>query len=423
MKSLTAVSAVLPLLLLASGCSKDRNEPRGNGTLNIRLEMDDRIDLVATQACNTKATPDLGAFTLEVTQDETVVHKIPTLGANTSPSLTLEAGDYTVSAYSQPFAAPAFDTPVYGASQLLTIMAGATKDVALECTQTNAGVKINYSDDFKAQHTSYSTRIAHSTGTLDFSGSDAGRTGYFPTGYVDLIVTADGKEYTQAIQLKARRLYTITVKDANVPVTSGHANISISVSTDVTNENVEITFPANGGNTGGDSGSRQTIYGENIGSTDVTSPALVLSFKGWQNQTGSGISYSGSGRIDSQSALQSASYSGASGGNYLTLSATTSSTSPASAPRDTVPPPLRSALPVQPQGSTPPNWKSTSTAPMRPTTAPHSATPTNPMGSGCCARSARASPPAKTSASGSSPRPPSGSTTSNSPVKNSGERF
>ena len=231
MKSLTAVSAVLPLLLLASGCSKDRNEPRGNGTLNIRLEMDDRIDLVATQACNTKATPDLGAFTLEVTQDETVVHKIPTLGANTSPSLTLEAGDYTVSAYSQPFAAPAFDTPVYGASQLLTIMAGATKDVALECTQTNAGVKINYSDDFKAQHTSYSTRIAHSTGTLDFSGSDAGRTGYFPTGYVDLIVTADGKEYTQAIQLKARRLYTITVKDANVPVTSGHANISISVST------------------------------------------------------------------------------------------------------------------------------------------------------------------------------------------------
>ncbi|MFQ8805144.1 MAG: hypothetical protein ACLR8Y_08710 [Alistipes indistinctus] len=52
----------------ASGCSSDRNEPRGNGTLNIRLEMDDRIDLVATQACNTKAAPDLGAFTLEVTQ-------------------------------------------------------------------------------------------------------------------------------------------------------------------------------------------------------------------------------------------------------------------------------------------------------------------------------------------------------------------
>lgn len=321
MKRLTAVPTVLLLLLLASGCSKDRDEPRGNGTLNIRLEMDDRIDLVATQACNTKAGPDLGTFTLEVTQGETVVHKIPTLGANTSPSLTLEAGDYTVSAYSQPFAAPAFDTPVYGASQLLTITAGATKDVALECTQTNAGVKINYSDDFKAQHTSYSTRIVHSTGTLDFSGSDAGRTGYFPTGYVDLIVTADGKEYTQAIQLKARRLYTITVKDANVPVTSGHANISISVSTDVTNENVEITFPANGGNTGGEGGTRQTIYGENVGSTDVSASTLLVSFKNWQNQSESGITYSGSGRIDSQSALQSASYTGASGGNYLSLSA------------------------------------------------------------------------------------------------------
>ena len=60
-------------------------------------------------------------------------------------------------------------------------------------------MKIHYSDDFKAQHTTYSTRIAHSTGTLDFSGSDAGRTGYFPTGYVDLIVTADGKEYTLSL--------------------------------------------------------------------------------------------------------------------------------------------------------------------------------------------------------------------------------
>ena len=48
----------------------------------------------------------------------------------------------------------------------------------------------------------------------------------------------------------------------NVPVTSGHANISISVSTDVTNENVEIAFPENGGHTGGDGGTRQTIYGE-----------------------------------------------------------------------------------------------------------------------------------------------------------------
>lgn len=272
-------------------------------------------------------------------------------------------------------------------------MAGATKDVALECTQTNAGVKINYSDDFKAQHTSYSTRIAHSTGTLDFSGSDAGRTGYFPTGYVDLIVTADGKEYTQAIQLKARRLYTITVKDANVPVTSGHANISISVSTDVTNENVEITFPENGGNTGGDGGTRQTIYGENIGSTDVTSSALVLSFKGWRTKP------------DRASPIREAAGSTASPrSNRPPIPArpeettspsrpTTSSTSPASAPRDTVPPSLRSALPVRPQGSTPPNWKSTSTAPMRLTTAPHSATPTNPMGEWMLCTVSTASPP------------------------------
>lgn len=34
------------LLLIGTGCSKDRGTSHGAGTLNIKLEMDDHIDLI-----------------------------------------------------------------------------------------------------------------------------------------------------------------------------------------------------------------------------------------------------------------------------------------------------------------------------------------------------------------------------------------
>ena len=123
------------LLLIGTGCSKDRGTSHGAGTLNIKLEMDDHIDLI-TRTANTKATPDLASFTLEVLQGEEIVEKLPTIGSNTSPSLTLEEGDYTVNVYSQPFTAPAFDTPVYGDSQDFSLLAGETKNLTMECVQT-----------------------------------------------------------------------------------------------------------------------------------------------------------------------------------------------------------------------------------------------------------------------------------------------
>lgn len=298
MKHFAFTPIVASLLLLFTGCSKDRNPSGGTGTLNIQLEMDEHIDLI-TRTATTKATPDLTTFTLEVVQGEEIVEKLPTIGSNTSPSLTLAEGDYTVKVYSQPFTAPEFDLPVYGASQDFSILAGETKAVALECVQTNAGVVINYSDEFQSQYSTYSTRITCASGSLDFSGSNASRTGYFPAGYVTLTITADGQEYEQEILLKGQRLYNITIKADPLPVTTGNANISISVSTAVTNEDMEITFPTT---SGGDpeepeTGTKQTLFSENLGDTPVSS-----------------------GKIEALSEYASSGYSNASGGNYLLLS-------------------------------------------------------------------------------------------------------
>ena len=88
MKHFAFTPIVASLLLLFTGCSKDRNPSGGTGTLNIQLEMDDHIDLI-TRTATTKATPALTTFTLEVVQGEEIVEKLPTIGSNTSPSLTL----------------------------------------------------------------------------------------------------------------------------------------------------------------------------------------------------------------------------------------------------------------------------------------------------------------------------------------------
>ena len=169
MKHFAFTPIVASLLLLFTGCSKDRNPSGGTGTLNIQLEMDEHIDLI-TRTATTKATPDLTTFTLEVVQGEEIVEKLPTIGSNTSPSLTLAEGDYTVKVYSQPFTAPEFDLPVYGASQDFSILAGETKAVALECVQTNAGVVINYSDEFQSQYSTYSTPYYLCIGQSRFFG-------------------------------------------------------------------------------------------------------------------------------------------------------------------------------------------------------------------------------------------------------------
>ena len=85
---------------------------------------------------------------------------------------------------------------------------------------------------------------------------------------------------------------------------------------------MEITFPTT---SGGDpeepeTGTKQTLFSENLGDTPVSSAKLVLTYSDWQNQPESGFSFSGSGKIEALSEYASSGYSNASGGNYLLLS-------------------------------------------------------------------------------------------------------
>ena len=140
---------LFPLLITAMGwgsCAKNDPGNVGNGSLVVRLDVDPTVRVVTASA--TKSA-DAATFTLEILQNETVIKKLSPIGVDPGP-IELPSGVYTVRTYSQSFTAPAFDTPVYGGSAGVSIAVDNETPVSIGCKQTNAGVRVSYSEAFRA---------------------------------------------------------------------------------------------------------------------------------------------------------------------------------------------------------------------------------------------------------------------------------
>ena len=279
-------------LILAAGCSSvATDEP--DGYLRIELDVDSEVGEIPSKGS------DPASFTLEILRDGRVVKTVSPVGSALAP-IPLEAGTYTLSAYSEPFATPAFDRPVYGGSASAIVSSGAETRVSVACAQTNAGVRIDYTDNFKANRTGYSTTVRQIQGALAFTGADAGRTGYFFADDATFVVAADDLNYEYVMRLEAQKIYNVTIDDAYRP--SGELAVSITVTTETTDEAVGIVIP-----------SGDVDYGETMGDTPVAINTLAGNYDGWSVPE---AVYSGSGVwVSTQS--PSDTYAGASGGNHL----------------------------------------------------------------------------------------------------------
>ena len=159
---------LFPLLITAMGwgsCAKNDPGNVGNGSLVVRLDVDPTVRVVTASA--TKSA-DAATFTLEILQNETVIKKLSPIGVDPGP-IELPSGVYTVRTYSQSFTAPAFDTPVYGGSAGVSIAVDNETPVSIGCKQTNAGVRVSYSEAFRANHSTRSTTIRQIQGALTFT--------------------------------------------------------------------------------------------------------------------------------------------------------------------------------------------------------------------------------------------------------------
>lgn len=298
---------VLIVLMGLESCAK-RSETlvSGKGFLCVELDVNPSVVIYS------KADEiDVSTFSLEIAQRETglVIKTISPIGNSQGP-IELASGSYTVKAYSKKFLVPAFDMPVYGGATPALIAVGNETHIGVQCTQTNAGVRISYTDAFKANHTTYTTTVRQTQGALTFTSTDAaaGRIGYFLTDRVTILVTADGQVYEQEIVLEPQKLYNIKVDDAPQPV-AGELNFQVTVSTQVIEEDVEVVFP-----------SGVVDYTEMVGSLPVASAVSVNSYTQWSNKK---VTYAG--QSVTVLAENPSDYIGASGGNYLIFNSAGSS--------------------------------------------------------------------------------------------------
>lgn len=304
MKLLTIQAAVITALFLMAGCSKT-SIGSGPGTLSINIAHDPSTTTVTAQS--KAGTPDAADFTVDIMKSGSVHKRYSPVGAS-SKNITLEAGNYSIVVYSKEFTAPAFENPVYGASKDFTITEGGSEEVNLTCTQTNAGITVIYSNDFKAAYTNYSTLVTHTSGSLHFTGTNADKLGHFPSGTVDIEITADSKTYSSTLTLSPKTNYSITVDKS--PAESGEElAVTISVVTTVDEEDVTIYFPEEG-NSGG-TGQREVIYFENFGDNELIKKTGIESYAGWK---ATGVVYTGE-QIDILNNCL-ADYEGSSKGNY-----------------------------------------------------------------------------------------------------------
>ena len=142
--------------------------------------------------------------------------------------LEVEAGSYTVCAVSEKFTRPAFDSPQFGDEQCVVVPSGGRVNVALVCSQMNAGVSLDVSHDFLTSYPDAVLFLKSSAGKLMYSYSEK-RVAYFPPGTVSLVMSStSGDTVLMTRDLVARDMLSVKV---SVAADSKGQGISMQVDT------------------------------------------------------------------------------------------------------------------------------------------------------------------------------------------------
>lgn len=198
--------------ILMGSCIKEESDPL-NAPGHLLLSTSVSFEVVNKAAINTEN------FILSISNNGTGEIVFSGLVGQLAEGLELVAGTYTVDIQSAYFTIPAFDSPAYGVNRNnVVISPNQTTTVSLVCLQTNAGVRVVYSDKFleycQRKGYAYSTLVNAGAHTLDY-GDDETRTGYFLPGNVDLVVDLNGTAYEKTISLAAQELVTVNINITN----------------------------------------------------------------------------------------------------------------------------------------------------------------------------------------------------------------
>ena len=94
------------------------------------------------------------------------------LKAENEGKVELPVGEYTVTAHSDAELQPQMAAPYYEGAASIKITAGVESSVSVECTMKNMKIQIRYTDNFRANFTSWDITITDGANNLYFDETD-----------------------------------------------------------------------------------------------------------------------------------------------------------------------------------------------------------------------------------------------------------
>lgn len=234
------ISALLFLILATIGCNeKDLNE---SGMLRLSIGIKDKVENV---------TRTLSDETLNVLKENAKIRIYSGKGlvrkyngtAEIPTEIQLATGDYNIKVAAGDSVAASFDKVFYRGEKELSIHAGQTSSVSVECVIANTLVTVEFAKSLTQVFQNYEVQIASSAGSLTFTSATLNAIGYYmiPTDDAQLswtfkATTLSGNEYTRtsilAVAPTTRYDLTFGYEDSGESYDDGGATLTLDVNTE-----------------------------------------------------------------------------------------------------------------------------------------------------------------------------------------------
>ncbi len=237
---------MMACMVLAGSCHKEDQADTEKGLLNINIGLFLNVSEVENQLKSAKtalAPPDDFPVAIYDVSDHLVLQfdrasEIP-------DQVSLDPGQYYISAHSNNNLPAAFDNPYYyGKSDVFSINPGSTTAVTVNCALANTIVSVIYTESLRENYSEYSATVSTSAGSLVYNRDEV-RMGYFQPLPINITVHLQYQDNEGATQEKiiigiipapeARKKYEVRVESADV-----HGTGTFGITVDETTVPVEI---------------------------------------------------------------------------------------------------------------------------------------------------------------------------------------
>ncbi len=231
--------------------SCDSDEPAGNeqsmGVVELSATFDQNLSRSDESTDGLAGTCDIAIMTAEgIIRQYQGIDNVPN-------PLWLATGSYSVEVTAGDSVPASWDAIYYRGNQSFAITRDKTANVSVECKKANVLASVEYDAHEKDALNSYTLRVGHHRGWLEFVGDDS-RQGYFmmPRGTTDLewtltATTFDGKPFRKSgiiHQVKRAIEYRINIKYTGTVNPVGGAYMDIDVDASVEEINHQVEFAA-----------------------------------------------------------------------------------------------------------------------------------------------------------------------------------